>query len=798
MLVSLKWLNDYINLSDVSVEEVEDKLTSSGLEVEEIIDLRKKYENIVVGYVEESGKHPDADKLSVCKVNDGEKVYDVVCGAPNVAAGQKVAFAKVGAVIPGGGFKIKKAKIRGAVSEGMICAGDELEINDDHTGILVLDESLKPGTAIADVLGLDDVIFDIAITPNRPDALSHIGIARDLAALFDRELKTPKFELKETGDEATSAASVEIENPEACPRYSARIVKNVTVKESPEWLKEKLTAVGLRPINNIVDITNFVLYEVGQPLHAFDLDYLADKKIIVKNAEDGDKFITLDSKERELKSNNLMICDAEKPVAVAGVMGGENSEVTENTKDVLIESAYFDPSSIRKTAKQLGLQTDASYRFERGTNPEITTWAADRAASLMAEIAGGEVLKGVIDVYPKPLERKVIKLRYARINKILGYDVAPETVRFIMNKLDFVLPLEEEDFIMVEVPLFRPDIEREIDLIEEVARIYGYDKIPEVGKVNVTLQRKVDQTKGKEKAREIFTALGYNEIITNSLLNDKLAEMFGKPIKLMNPQSSEMTHPRPSLLPGMLQTISRNIKVKEENLQLFEIGHIFNLKNQEIKSFEDFEEIESLLFSVTGLKTEKEWFTNPVKFDIFDLKGDLELFAEKMFSGANIRYEYKKSEFGFYDYGFVLKVNNNVIGQGGKLKDKILKEFDIKQEVFTFETNLSNLFESKKRSFKPLLKYPKVFRDMAFVVDKDVDSREIAEAIRKGSGKLLKNVKIFDIFENKSLGENKKSVAFKLEYYDEGKTLTEEEVDAVFWKVIEKIKKQFSAELRGS
>ncbi len=798
MLVSLKWLNDYIDLSDVSVDEVNDKLTSSGLEVEEVIDLREQYKNIVVGYVEESGKHPNADKLSLCKVYDGSKTYDVVCGAPNVAAGQKVAFAKVGSVIPGGGFEIKKAKIRGINSEGMICAGDELAINDDHTGIMVLDESLEPGTEIAKVFGLDDVIFDIAITPNRPDALSHIGIARDLAALFNRELKTPEFELKETTEEASSVAKIEIENDVDCPRYSARVVKNVKVGESPKWLQEKLKSVGLRPINNIVDITNFVLYEVGQPLHAFDLDFLAGKKIVVKNAKEGEKFVTLDSKERELKSNNLMICDAEKPVAVAGVMGGENSEVTDKTVDVLIESAYFNPSSIRKTAKELGLQTDASYRFERGANPEITIWAADRAAYLMAELAGGEVLKGIIDVYPNRIERKAIKLRYNRINKILGYEVKPEVVREILTKLEFIIVLQEEDFVMIEVPLFRPDVEREIDLIEEVARIYGYEKIPDITKVQVTLQRKVDQTKGKEKARDILVALGYNEIITNSLLNDKLANDFGKPIKLLNPQSKEMTHPRPSLLPGMLGTISRNIKVKEENLKLFEIGHIFNLKNEEIKSFDDFEEIESLLFAVTGLKEEKEWFTNPERFDVFDIKGDLELFAEKMFSGANLRYEFKTSEFGFYDYGFTLKVNNVEIGSGGKLKDNLLKEFDIKQEVFTFELNLSNLFESKRRSFKQLLKYPKVYRDMAFIIDKNVDSIEIVNAIKKGSGKLLKKIKIFDIFESKSLGENKKSVAFKLEYYDEKKTLTEEEVDADFWKVIEKIKKQFGAELRGN
>ncbi len=797
MLVSLKWLNDYIDLSNVSVEEVIEKLTSSGLEVDEVIDLRKKYENIVVGYVEQSEKHPDADKLSVCKVSDGEKVYDVVCGAPNVAAGQKVAFAKVGAIIPDGGFKIKKAKIRGAVSEGMICAGDELELNNDHSGILVLDESLEPGTPFATAVGMDDVIFEVAITPNRSDALSHLGIARDLAALFNKDVKVPKFTLNESDERADSVASVEIENSNACPRYSARVVKNVTVSESPSWLQEKLTAVGLRPINNIVDITNYVLYEVGQPLHAFDLNYLEGNKIIVKNAEDGDKFITLDSKERELKSNNLMICDAVKPVAIAGVMGGENSEVTEQTKDVLIESAYFDASSIRKTAKQLGLQTDASYRFERGTNPEITTWAADRAAFLMASLAGGTVLKGVIDVYPNPIIRKEIKLRYNRINKILGYSVAPETVREIITKLDLVIVLEEAEYIIVEVPLFRPDIEREIDLIEEVARIYGYDKIPDVSKVQVTLQPKVDQTKGKEKARDILVALGFNEIITNSLLNDKLAEEFGNPIKLMNPQSSEMTHTRPSLLPGMLQTISRNLKVKEENLKLFEIGHIFNKINETISNFEDFVENESLLFAITGLKEEKQWYTNPVKFDFYDLKGDLELFATKLFAGSNIRIEYQNEESNFYDYGIKLKVNGKQIGSGGKLKDNILKEFDIKQEVFTFELNLSDLSEVKKRSFKTLLKYPKVYRDMAFVLDKNIDSDKVVNAIKKGSSKLLKNIKLFDIFENKSLGENKKSVAFKLEYYDYNRTLTEEEVDKDFWNVIEKIKKQFGAELRG-
>ena len=799
MLLSIKWLNDYIDLSDVSVDEIVEKLTASGLEVDEVTDLRKKYENIVVGYVEKSEKHPNADKLSVCQVNDGEKTYNVVCGAPNVATGQKVAFAKVGAVIPEGGFKIKKAKLRGVVSEGMICSGKELEINDDHSGIMVLDENLPAGKPVAEVFGLDDVILEVAITPNRADALSHIGIARDLAALFGREVKYPEVNITEASEKASDVASVEILNADDCPRYSARVVKGVTIKESPRWLKEKLTAVGLRPINNVVDVTNFVLYEIGQPLHAFDLNMLSGKKIVVRNADDGEKFITLDSKERELKANNLMICDAEKPVAIAGVMGGENSEVTDETKDILIESAYFNPSSIRKTAKQLGLTTDSSYRFERGTNPEITVWAATRAAQLIAELAGGEILSGAIDVYPKPVERKKIKLRYARVNKILGYEVNPETVRDILKRLELGILDENENDLTVEVPAFRHDLEREIDLIEEVARIYGYDKIPDISHVNITLSVKVDETSNKEKIRDLLVGLGYREIITNSLLNKELSEKFGKPLSVLNPQSAEMTNPRTSLLPGMLQTISRNIKVQERNLKLFEIGHIFNRINDEINSFDDFSEDETLAFAVTGNKFEKEWFTNPVKFDFYDLKGDLEEFLLKYYGTKKYVLEYKELPQGcFYDYGTFVKVQNKEVGFFGKLNADLLKEFDIKQDVFVCELNIGALpAPDKKRTYKEVLRFPKVYRDMAFVVDKTIDAGKVAEVIKKGSSALLKNIRLFDIFESDALGKNKKSLAFELEYYDNSRTLTEEEVDKDFWSAIERVKKELNAELRG-
>ncbi|MFC2136291.1 phenylalanine--tRNA ligase subunit beta, partial [Bacteroidota bacterium] len=444
MKISLKWLSDYVDLSDVPLNDVIDKLSLSGLEVEEVIDRKALLKNMVVGLVKEKNKHPNADKLSLCVVSDGEKDYPVVCGAPNVEAGQKVAFAKVGSVIPQGGFKLKKAKIRGEVSEGMICAEDELGISDDHEGIMVLDDKLAEGKDLAEALGFDDVVVDVAITPNRPDALSIIGVARDLAAIFGKKLFLPKFELNEESFKSSELADVEIIDFVNCPRYVAKVVKDITVKDSPDWLKSKLTSIGLRPINNIVDITNFVLYEIGQPLHAFDLDELSGKKIIVKQAGKDRKFTTLDSKARNLQEQDLMICDAEKHVAVAGVMGGENSEVSGKTKDILIESAYFNPSSVRRTSRLLGLSTDASYRFERGTDPEITLWAARRAAQLMTELAGGKIAKGEIDVYPSPFVKKNVSLRFKRVEKILGYPIPDNITKKVLQDLGFKITEESE------------------------------------------------------------------------------------------------------------------------------------------------------------------------------------------------------------------------------------------------------------------------------------------------------------------------------------------------------------------
>ncbi len=799
MNISLNWLSNYIDISDFSVEEIADMITKAGLEVDGVTDHRKVFENFVVGYVKEKKKHPNADKLSLCLVTDGERDYNVVCGAPNVDADQKIALAKVGAVIPEGGFEIKKAKLRGEVSEGMICSERELGISDNHEGIMVLDSKLKEGTSLASALGLDDVSFEIDLTPNRPDALSHIGVARDLAAILNRPYKLPDINLEEVDEESSKYAKVSIEDEEGCSRYIGKVVKNVTIKESPDWLKQYLTSIGLRPINNVVDVTNYVLYEIGQPLHAFDLDLLKGSEIIVRTAGNQKTFTTLDSKERKLEKDDLMICDAEKPVAFAGIMGGENSEVTEKTRHILIESAYFNPSRIRKTSKRLALSTDASYRFERGTDIEITLWAARRAAQLIAELGDGEVCKGELDVYPNKFVPQKVDLRFARLNKIMGYDIASEKVVDIIKNLGINVTEVTDEKLTAEIPAFRPDIEREIDLVEEVARISGYDNIPLSDHLGVALENKVDQSAYVDELRIKLMGLGLNEIVTNSLLNEKQASAFGKPIDLMNPQSMEMSHLRTSLIPGGLITVRNNLNVREHNLSLFEIGHTFEKVGEErIESFENISEKEILMILLTGNKSEDEWYGKSEKFTIYHVKGIVEELFGKLGLTGKFQQSFKANS--SYLRNMISYENEEKrFAQLGLLQKEILKQFDIDQDVFIAEIDIGLLksIPIEEKTFKPLLKYPKVIRDCAFILDKNITNSEVEAIIYEGSSNLLQNIKLFDIFESDSLGKGKKSLAFQLEYFDKARTLTEEEVDKEFWNAIEKVKKQLNAQLRG-
>jgi len=800
--ISLNWLKEYVDIEKISTDEIVHRLTMSGLEVEEVIDQNKIYEKFIVGYVEQKEKHPNADRLSLCTVSDGKQSYQVICGAPNVDAGQKVVFAPIGTIIPKGNFEIKKAKLRGIESFGMICAEDELELSDDHSGIMVLDENIPTGASLSEALGLNDVIIEIAITPNRPDALSHLGVARDIAALFDKELKVPSVKLNETGNKIAKLASIEIEDEINCPRYSSKVITDVTIKESPEWLKNRLLSVGLRPINNVVDITNFVMYECGQPLHAFDLDRLAENKIVVKSLKEKTKFTTLDSKERELQKGTLMICDGEKEVAVAGVMGGENSEIDNNTKNILIESAYFNPSSIRKTAKYLQLSTDASYRFERGTDPDNTMYAAERTAQLIAELAGGKIAKGSIDVYPKRIEPLIQSLRISRVNKLLGFNVTKEQVETTLNKLGMDVKEKSADELTVTVPTFRPDIEREVDLIEEIARIVGYDNIPSIPKISITLESKVDETAFTDSMRDTANALGLFEMINNPLQPENEAKLTGRPVKIANPQSMDMAFLRTSLIPGSLNAVKRNLNRGEKNLALFEIGNVFyfNDDKKSVKSFDDYSERQNIIFVLSGKKTDREWYAKVENYDFYDLKGVINSFISKISLDNFLNDSYNKVGNSIFDYYFTKSYNKTLVGTGGKVKNDVLKKFDIDQDVYCFEFDITLLkqIQRGKITYSEPLKFPKSLRDFAFIFDNEVTADSVEKFIKKNGSKILKNIKLFDLFESKDLGGNKKSMAFELEFYDESRTLTEEEIEKDFKKLIKLVTKEFNAQLRGN
>jgi phenylalanyl-tRNA synthetase beta chain len=798
--ILLSWLKNYVDLDGISVEEISHKLTMAGLEVEDIYSEAEVYKGFIVGLVKTKEKHPNADKLSLCTISDGEKDLQVICGAPNVQENQKIVFAPIGTIIPNGQLKIEKAKIRGIESFGMICSEAELNISENHEGIMVLPNDSQVGAPITEALKLNDTVFEIGITPNRPDALSHIGVARELAALYNKSLSLPKVKLKQSKHSIKEFASIEIEDVLNCPRYSAVVVKNVEIKDSPQWLKDNLSKIGLRPISNVVDITNYVMYETGQPLHAFDLDLLAGSKIIVKSTQSESVFTTLDSKQRNLPVGTLMICDAEKPVAIAGVMGGENSEINSQTKNLLIESAYFNPSSIRRTSRELGLSTDASYRFERGIDPNNTLYSAQRAAQLISEICNGEVLKGSIDVYPQKIKPKKILFRNEQVKRILGYTIQSAKIKKIFSNLGFEVLKSHSNRITISIPTFRPDIEREIDLIEEIARVHGYDNIPTISKIAVTLQKRIDESEFADQVRDVANSLGFYEMINNPLVSKKLASYYENPIQVLNPQNIDMEFLRNSLLPGALSVVARNINSGEKDLCLFEIGNIFIKNNsEEIKSFNDFEETQKLIFILTGRANAKEWHSNERNFDFFDLKGVINTFLSKISLDNFLNDSYYHTGNNLYKFLLTKSFMNKVLGKGGKVKKEVLSEFGIDQDVYSFEFDLQSLNKIEKinKKFIEPGRFPKVFRDFAFIFDKAILAEEIINHIKSEGSKLLKTVKLFDLFEGESVGANKKSLAFSLEYGSDERTLTEQEVEKDFTALIKSITQKFNATLRG-
>lgn len=680
MKISLNWLRNYIDIS-LSVDELVKGLTDLGIEVESVENQQEKLNKFVIGKVIERSKHPNADKLSVCKVDAGTgEILNIVCGAPNVDTGQTVCVALVGAIVPNGGFEIKKAKLRGELSEGMICSAKELELGDDHSGIMVLDTELPVGTQFAEYLKQNDVILEIGITPNRGDLLSHIGVARELGALTGNKIKEPQLKNDFSGGDLSKKIAVEIENTKGCLRYCGSMVEGITVKESPEWLKSYLNAVGLRPINNIVDVTNYVMMECGQPLHAFDYDTISGKRIIVRSAGNDKKFKTLDSKERTLRDDVLLICDGEKPVALAGIMGGENSEISNSTTSVFIESAYFDPVLTRLSSKYLGLQSDSSYRFERGVDIDRTEWACKRAAELIAELGGGSITDGFIDNYPNRLDNLNVLLRLSHLKRIAGVEYSADTVKELLGKIDIKFISESDEDLLFEIPQSRrEDLTREIDLIEDVIRLNGYDKIaiPEYDNLFLDIRdfsnREYDQLR---EVRKYIVGRGFKEVISNTLVEESFQKKFDENyVSLMNPSSDKMNVLRRNLYVGMFEVIKLNFENSNNTLKLFETGSSFGFdeKNNIIEN-------KSILLVLAGERDVKSFSEKQRNFSILDMVSEVEGLFGKL-SVENIKkYDYNAQN-ALMDYSIEYKSRNNIICNIISFSGKFLNSIGIERPV---------------------------------------------------------------------------------------------------------------------
>ncbi len=805
MRISHRWLEQYIDIS-LKPAQVAEGLSMLGMEVERFEDQSKIYEGFVVGLVRERQRHPNADRLTLCKVDVGAQTLQIVCGAPNVQEGQKVAVGLVGATVPrnqhdpnGQPFVLQKVKIRGVESSGMICSEFELGLGEDKDGITVLDSSAKVGTPLAHYLRKQDIIYDIEVTANRGDWLSHRGVAREVSALTAKPLKRFAVGTKESKEPVRSHASVRIDDPKQCPRYVAKVIRNVKVQPSPAWIQDFLLAVGVRPINNIVDITNFVMLETGQPLHAFDYDLLEGKRIVVRRAKEGEPFVTLDGKQRVLDSKTLMICDAQRPVAIAGVMGGGNTEISDTTRNVLLESAYFDPASIRRTSKYLGLSTDASQRFERSVDREMTLMAANRAAQLLREHAGGEVLRGAVDVYPGKHKPKSLKLRVSRTNAVLGTQLTASQIQAFLRRLSIQVKKVNAGTLLALVPSFRNDLEEEIDLIEEVARIFGYNNIETRIQATVTLPSVREEDDIEEEVRTILIGAGFNEIVTNSLQKKEHALLTGEtPVEVLNPVSVDMQMLRPSLIPGALDVVQRNFNHGQAGIRMFEFGKVYKRTGNSPDSLEGFAEERRLLLVLSGNRLDQHFSVQSRPYDFLDLKGAVESLLSKFFLD--------KYRLIYYDNAKPLSAGNiDVEIQGtyagflGTLTKQIASKFDIEQGVFLCELNVDVLQarQEKRGRFTPLPKFPSATRDLAFVVARDLPQHEVEQAIREAGGTFLKNLSLFDLYSGEQVGADKKSLAYALEFQPTDHTLTDREANEIIARIVALVQSRCGAVLRS-
>lgn len=808
MKISYNWLKQFINI-DWSAEKTGELLTDLGLEVEGISkyqSIQGGLEGVVIGHVLSCEKHTNADKLKVTTVDIGqESPVQIVCGAPNVAAGQKVAVATIGTTLytpEGEAWKIKKGKIRGEESHGMICAEDELGLGQSHDGIMILDQDLIPGTPASEVFDIEnDQVFEIGLTPNRSDAMSHWGTARDLkAGLLQQDINlalitpsTSAFNIENRLHKVT----VDVLDQDKAPRYAGLTISGLKVGDSPSWLQHRLKAIGLSPINNVVDITNYVLHELGQPLHAFDLSKISGNRIEVKTVAAGTKFTTLDGVERSLHQDDLMICDAEKPMCIAGVFGGMDSGVTQQTHSIFLESAYFEPVSIRKTAKRHGLNTDASFRFERGIDPNITDYALMRAALLIQEVAGGEITSELVDVYPKKIEDKQVFLNFENAAKLIGEELPRETIKSILSSLDIKINNVTESGLGMTIPAYRNDVTREADVIEEVLRVYGYNNITIGTKLNATISntKKFEDYKIQDIVAYQLVGQGFYEIMANSLTTPSYADLSegihaDHHVKMLNPLGQELSVMRQSLVFSGLEAISYNKNRRRSNLKFFEFGKTYHQYNS------GREEHKHLSLFVTGNKTSATWTAAEQPTDFFYLKGVIQAVFDRL-GIHRLRTATLKND--IFAEGTALQLGKMPLVSFGKLKTSVLKAFDLDQAVFYADFHWDNILEVAARnriSFTPIPKYPEVRRDLSLLLDTDVSFDQIQTLAKQSEKQLLKDVNLFDVYQGSNLPEGKKSYAMSFVLQDENKTLTDKQIDKVMNKLQQRLEKELGASLR--
>jgi len=810
MKISYNWLKEFLSV-DLEAEKVGEILTDLGLEVEGIEtfeSVKGSLKGVVVGEVLTCEQHSNADRLKVAQVDLGNgSPVQIVCGAPNVAAGQKVPVATIGTTLydeNGDGFIIKKGKIRGESSFGMICAEDELGLGTSHDGILVLDTKEKPGSAVADIYEIEtDQVFEIGLTPNRADAMSHLGVARDLYAgllihdEYQKIFDTPSvsdFQI----DDKSFKIEVEVENNKLVPRYAGITITDLEIKESPNWLQEKLRAIGLKPISNVVDITNYILHGLGQPLHAFDADKIEGNKILIRNLPSGTKFTTLDGVERDLHEDDIMICDGESnPMCIGGVFGGLNSGVDENTTSIFLESAYFDPVSIRKTAKRHALNTDASFRFERGINPSSVVYALKNAAILIKEIANGRIVSDIIDVYPNKIEDFQVNLSYEKTNKLIGEEIPKDTIKDILASLEIKINHQTESGLGLTVPAYRVDVTREADIVEEILRVYGYNNIETPEKINTSISKsnKWSPEKIENIAANFLIANGVSETMANSLTKsdyNNLSELIKEEqnVTMLNALSSDLSVMRQSMLFGALESVAYNINRKNNNLKFFEFGNTYH------KYESGFTEQKHLAITFSGNRSKNTWNLKNKPVDFFQLKGIIKTLLTRL--GLNkLRYTTVKND--IFNDAIALSLGKIKLVEFGIIQPAILKEFGIKQEVLFADFNWNNILENvskKSVKVKPLSKYPEVKRDLALLIDTSVKFIDLHNAAFQSERKLLKDVDLFDVYTGDKLPENKKSYAMSFILQDNDKTLKDKQIDKIMSKLQQTFIKQFGAELR--